>query len=342
MLIDSMEQKGDMWMQWYKEKHIMENVLTEELEDFIAESRMLLYNALWEIYPPSWPTEEYGDITTQFVANPSLSYVNGELWGWTVDTGLNEMGIQNKAPVKGADIDYMLEARGYDFDMYQDIVLPGDGEYQIILKGLYLTCSNAAIGAANNPWTVWNAAQGTNTGANQVCAFLYVDDQQVPLANACIRTYSPNEIEGMYEDVKHYFPLSLQDYLHHYQLVEGDVATGRYIPTSIYSAYSVFDNSMYRENYVIRIKFFGQEKQDVRIGVKGVNMGIPTNDIGYAVFGHMTLTRSPIDPTGIAEPVDFNKSTQRQSSNIYDLSGRRADGKKPGVYIKNGKLILVK
>ena len=36
------------------------------------------------------------------------------------------------------------------------------------------------------------------------------------------------------------------------------------------------------------------------------------------------------------------KSTACPNSPIYDLSGRRADGKKPGVYIKDGKKFVIK
>ncbi len=46
------------------------------------------------------------------------------------------------------------------------------------------------------------------------------------------------------------------------------------------------------------------------------------------------------DITGITN-VD-NENSPNSTKTVYDLSGRRADGKKPGVYIKNGKKFEIK
>ena len=56
------------------------------------------------------------------------------------------------------------------------------------------------------------------------------------------------------------------------------------------------------------------------------------HEITYSKYGYNPKT-SGIHPI---------KSTACPNSPIYDLSGRRADGKKPGVYIKDGKKFVIK
>ena len=64
------------------------------------------------------------------------------------------------------------------------------------------------------------------------------------------------------------------------------------------------------------------------------------------VPGEWTVTASDFSKPAITDGVDtaprLNNQAESGSSIIYDLVGRRVDGKKPGVYIRNGKKVVIK
>ena len=56
------------------------------------------------------------------------------------------------------------------------------------------------------------------------------------------------------------------------------------------------------------------------------------------------MSGEAVDPStvSIGDAMRLNDIGESNSNIIYDLSGRRVDGKKPGVYIKNGKKVVIK
>ncbi|MBQ7470843.1 MAG: hypothetical protein IJS97_00230 [Prevotella sp.] len=262
------------------------------------------------------------DITKGFLKNPDF-ISEGSLAGWTVENGAycNNGRSYGSPTWYNSSLPRVLERWDGDFNIHQDIILPKTGCYRVSTRGFYRCCQGD-----KNAWTVWKEAdeEGRTTGDNTICAFFYADQLQKAFPNICNRQYTLDEITGIAEGTDAgggYDEETLNAdkssggkvsaYPYDFLLVEGNGRTddgddpnSLFIPNGVYSADYIFTHAPYEESYKMEFAFVAREKQPMRLGIKGENVGVPANSIGWTIFDQLTLIYEGADETIVKEPLD--------------------------------------
>ena len=109
-----------------------------------------------------------------------------------------------------------------------------------------------------------------------------------------------------------------------------------YIPDNTQAADKYFSEGLYQTELIYNAT--NSRPRSVQLGIRGTN-----NETGYwTCFRNFHLYfYGPTVPTTAIEEVEDAKATWAEGD-VYDLQGRKAIRVQKGLFIKNGKLIIVK
>lgn len=120
---------------------------------------------------------------------------------------------------------------------------------------------------------------------------------------------------------------------------EKEIATGLYIPDNMQAAGIYFNKGLYLNTLDYTNTSTTAQTKNLKLGVKGTNSAS-----GYwTIFRNFALYYyGQFDPLNPDATVIREIDAAEVEGNIYDLMGRKVTTESHGLYIKNGRLVLVK
>lgn len=195
---------------------------------------------------------EGDDVTNAYINNATFGDENAiSKDGWTLTGGQNG---SNGTLGTGNKYSGVAEVWNGNFDISQQITLP-KGAYTLSIKNFFRI---AASGTAYNYWT---AANGENTGSNEVKAMVYADDNEVPFVNIFSQTYTTDEKDA---------------FTNAFNANNGFTSVGDgeeiWIPNESPAAREVFDSPTRGDSYLTSINLLSAGREfPVTIGMKLAN-----------------------------------------------------------------------
>jgi len=211
-------------------------------------------------------------------------------------------GWTGSAAVKYGCAEFYQQA----FDFSQTVSNLPKGTYAFCAQGFQRPGSNSAV------------YKDFKAGTNQVNAVIYAGDYSEKLANVCDEIQTRKVGKG----------------------TEAALTSGRYVPNDMQSASAYFQKGFYENRVLTQVS---TDKGSLKVGIKSTSM--PGNY--WAIFDNFRLyfygSRSMGDVTDIHELLYSPSGIQPETPvSVYDLQGRQVKRPSKGIYVVNGKKVVVK
>ncbi len=242
------------------------------------------------------------------ITNPSFDEGTNDTsgaTGWTFTYAGDHIGWSNTTQQEGSDYAYEFW-NVTSFEMHQIISGLAEGYYHLTVNALYR--------AGNNSDAV--AAAFFEDPDNARDLIFYANTKNVPVACA----YEAGLEEDTYETSASY---------------TYDGVT-RYVPNTMITANSYFKAGYYNNELDVYLA----EGEDLTIGLNLVGNIVTYN---WSVFDDFTISYLGNGDENMPEAVEsVEAAADAANAAIYDLSGRKVSKPQKGIYIVNGKKVVIK
>ncbi|MCD8303268.1 MAG: hypothetical protein LUC86_00335 [Prevotellaceae bacterium] len=249
-----------------------------------------------------------GDISAAII-NPSFDQgtntTNGETTGWTFSYEGDHYGYSNSTQYEGSG--YAYEAWNVtSFDMHQTIQGLAQGYYRITVNALYRAGANSDA-----------LAQAYFDDPDEAMDVdLYADKSTVPVASV--------------------YQAGLEESTDDAQVSYTHDGVTYYVPNTMITASDFFAEGL----YVNTLDVYLEEGQDLTIGLRLARNVVTYNWLVFDDFALFYLGDGEENMPEAVESVPEQADATAQS--IYDLSGRKVSKAQKGIYIVNGKKVVIK
>ncbi len=247
---------------------------------------------------------------TTLLTNPSFdtgTNSNSEATGWTRDYTVisgGHVGIASSSQQSASN--YAYEYWNVSaFDLHQSVAGLAEGYYRITCNAVsrYKGNSETSFGEwISNPDSVSNVELYANQRATTVTHLFSAAQTE--------STYGTGESSLTYDGVTYYYPNSMQ------------------------AASTAFGLGEYLNTVDVHVA----EGETLTLGLRLRSTGVSNN---WCCFDNFTLSYLGTEAPTAIESIEA-AATTADNSTIYDLSGRRVQKAKKGIYIINGKKVMVK
>ena len=188
-------------------------------------------------------------------------------------------------------------------------------DFNQTVKGLPAGTYAFCVQGFQRPGSSSGAYQDYKTGTNKVNALIYAGTKNEKLAHICDTILSRKVGKG----------------------TEAAVASGKYVPNDMQSANAYFQRGFYENKVLTAVATDGGS---LKVGVKSTNMssGYWVIFDNFRLFYYGGLSADEVTAIKTLHP---SPNTQHPTP-IYDLQGRRVTNPTNGLYIVNGKKIVIK
>ena len=177
--------------------------------------------------------------------------------------------------------------------------------------GTYAFC----VQGFQRPGSTSASYQDYKAGTNKVNATVYAGGSSAKLAHICDTILSRKIGKGN----------------------ESAVASGKYVPNDMQAASAYFQKGFYENQVLTSVTADGSS---LKVGVKSTNM----SSAYWVIFDNFRLyyygSVSADEVTGVEGAAMESRQTRKET--VYDLQGRRVLSPSKGLYIVNGKKIVIK
>ena len=188
-------------------------------------------------------------------------------------------------------------------------------DFNQTVKGLPAGTYAFCVQGFQRPGSTTNSYQDYKAGNNKVNALVYADSKSTKMAHICDTILSRKIGKG----------------------TESAVTSGKYVPNDMQSANAYFQKGFYENRVLGEV---ASDNGSLKVGVKSTSMP----SAYWVIFDNFRLyfygKMSADVVTAIRE---IGSGTNRQTKNeVFDLQGRKVMNPTKGLYIVNGKKVLVK
>ncbi len=297
--------------------------LMEEIEDAIGNEEFVSNEKMneWiDALPAAWTAfvqydcletatvEEPADITA-VLTNPSFDYGtnnNNGATGWTISyEGSGHVGIANTSQQEASD--YAFEFwKVSSCDIHQTIPGLAEGYYHLTVQGLFRAGSS-------NSNDVLASYMESEDGDRFV--MFYGNTAGVLMCNVydyaqTEETGADGEVSATYDGVTYY------------------------TPNTMASAYEYFQLGYYLNEFDVYVA----EGDDLTIGLLLLN----SDDSNWCLWDNFTIAYMGTEAPTAVEGIEADETDAIGADGIYDLTGRRVAKAQKGIYIINGKKVVIK